>query len=52
MKYPKEIKKYISNARSNRGKKNGVVKCLFDYPDIERKIDNSKNNYKRNKLTG
>lgn len=42
MKAPKEIKQRINKIRSKRGKKNGVVKYLWDWPEAERKLATNK----------
>ena len=42
MKLPKELKRYANKARSKIGKKNGVVKWLFDHPDIEKMLGKNK----------
>lgn len=47
MKAPKEIREWINRSRSRRGRKNGVVSHLWDAPEMERKLEVSKKNYKR-----
>lgn len=42
MKAAREIKRWIAKVRSRRGKKNGVVRWLWDAPEMERKDANSK----------
>lgn len=42
MKAPQEIKRYVAKARSRRGKSNGVVRWLFDHPELERKMCKNK----------
>lgn len=49
MKASKEIKQWINNERSARGKKNGVVRLLWEDWRMELKDENSKKNYKRDK---
>jgi hypothetical protein len=48
MQAPKEIKEWVNRMRSAYGKKNGCIDgWFFDAPDMERKIANSKRNYRR-----
>ena len=42
MQAPREIKRWIAKARRARGKKNGVVRWLWDHPEMERKMVNDK----------
>ena len=42
MQAPREIKRWIAKARRARGKKNGVVRWLWDHPEMERKMANDK----------
>ena len=42
MKLPKELKQYVNRRRSQDGKKNGVVKWLFEGRKIERMICKNK----------
>lgn len=50
MKAPREIKQWISRARSYRGKPNGVVRWLFENPDIERKLITNKRLNRRTQI--
>jgi hypothetical protein len=50
MKAPREIKQWISKARSSRGKPNGVVRWLFEHPDHERKLAKNKHTNRRTKI--
>lgn len=49
MQAPKEVKQYVNRARRRAGKKNGVVKHLFEHYSWEILFVRSKKNYKRNK---
>lgn len=50
MKAPREIKQWISRARSDRGKSNGVVRWLFESPDKERKLATNKRLNRRTQI--
>jgi hypothetical protein len=45
MKLPREIKLWINRQRRKSGKKNGVVKWLFDSPRVERMLGTNKRNF-------
>lgn len=49
MKAPKEVKQYVNNERSRSGKKNGVVKWLFEHYGWEIKDGTDKHNNRRNR---
>ena len=50
MKGPKEYKNWLNRLRRKYGKKNGgIPTCLFDAPEMERKVDNDKKNDKHNR---
>jgi hypothetical protein len=50
MKAPKEYKNWVSFLRKKFGKKNGVVDiCLFDSPEMERKLNNDKRSQRHKK---
>lgn len=49
MKAPREYKNWVNWMRKFYGKKNGCIPGFcFDAPDMERKLEKSKKNYKRN----
>lgn len=50
MKAPREIKRYIAKARSYRGKPNGVVRWLFECPELGRKLANNKHLNRRSEV--
>lgn len=44
MKAPREIKLWINKRRSKDGKRNGIVRWLFDSPRVEGMMLRNKNN--------
>lgn len=50
MKAPREIRQWIAKARSHQGKPNGVVKWLFECPELGRKLANNKHLNRRTKV--
>lgn len=47
MKAPNEIRRWVNRVKSRQAGKNGVVKFLWDTPEMERKLSASKKNYRR-----